>query len=132
MQFFLSWGLWKSVGTALQDGTDLRDAVVIVPLCLPREAGMGVGVRVFSLLEIWAPNMFSAEAEPLAPYLFSPPPPPEWPAFLLNPIPRARGGSGSRGSGRPGASGCARAVTGATPPPPLHAPGSTPAPIPKN
>ena len=31
--------------------------------------------RVFTHLEVWAPNMFPAEAEPLPPAAFHPPPP---------------------------------------------------------
>ena len=44
----------------------------------------GGGGRVFSHLDIWAPNMFPAEAEPLPFVAFHPP---EWPAFLLDPLP---------------------------------------------
>ena len=76
-----------------------------------RGYGPPVGVQVFSHLEIWAPNMFPAKAEPLPPAAFQLHPiPPKRPAFLLDPTPRLRGGSGVRCSGMPGESGFARAV----------------------
>ena len=45
MQFFLWWGRWQSVGTALQYATAFQDAAVVGPLQLPSEAGARGGVR---------------------------------------------------------------------------------------
>ena len=36
---------------------------------------MGGGVGGFSHMEVWAPNIFRAEAEPLPPAVYHPPPP---------------------------------------------------------
>ena len=94
MQFFLWWGRWRSVGTALRYATTFQDAAVVGPLRLPTEPRAGGATRVLTHLEVWAPNMFPAEAEPLPAAAFHPP---AWPEDLLDPPPsctQACGGGG--------------------------------------
>ena len=83
MQFFLWWGRWRSVGTALQYATTFQDAAVVGPR-LHWEAGARGETTVFTHLEVWAPNMYPAEAEPLPPVGFHPS---VWPEDLLDPLP---------------------------------------------
>ena len=45
MQFFLWWGRWRSVGTALRYATAFQDAAVVGPLRLPTEPGAGGGIE---------------------------------------------------------------------------------------
>ena len=50
--------------------------------------------RVLTHLEVWAPNMYPSEAEPLPPAAFHPP---AWPEDLLDPpppAPKTAGGGG--------------------------------------
>ena len=90
------WGRWRSVGTAVQYATAFQDAAVVGPLRLPLEAGAGGGggVKEFSHLEVWAPNMFPAEAEPLPSAVFHPP---AWPQAPFDPPPLRPGGRGGGG-----------------------------------
>ena len=86
----------RSVGTALWYATGFHDAAAVGPLRLPREDGAGGPNKVLTHLEVWAPNMYLAEAEPppLAAFhsptghedLLEPPPPP--------PRPKTTGGGG--------------------------------------
>ena len=79
MLFFLWWGRWRSVGMALRYATAFQDAAIVGPLRLPREAGAGGETSVFTHLEVWDPNMYPAEAEPLPLAAFHPH---VWPAEL--------------------------------------------------
>ena len=112
MQFFLWWGRWRSVGTALQYAMAFQDAAVVGPLRLPAEAGARGATRVLTHLEVWAPNMYPSEAEPLPPAAFHPP---AWPEDLLPPPPPPLHPKllGGRPSGRSGA-----ASSSTRPPPP--------------
>ena len=73
MQFFLWWGRWRSVGSALRYATAFQDAAVVGPLRLPTEPGAGGASRVLAHLEVWAPNMFPAQAKPFPAAAFHPP-----------------------------------------------------------
>ena len=100
MQFFLWWGRWRSVGSSLRYATAFQDAAVVGPLRLPTEPGAGGASRVLAHLEVWAPNMFPAEAEPLPAAAFYPP---AWPEDLLDPppppaAPKPAGGGAFRAS----------------------------------
>ena len=69
-----------------------QDAAVVGPLRLPAEAGARGATRDLTPLEVWAPNMYPAEAEPLLPAALHPP---AWPEDLLPPHPphlKPRGG----------------------------------------
>ena len=84
MQFFLWWGRWRSVGTALRYATAFQDVAIVGPRRLPREAGAGGETRVLTHLEVLAPNMYPAEAEPVPRVAFHPP---VWPEDLSDPPP---------------------------------------------
>ena len=62
----------------------IPDAAVVGPLRLPAEAGAGGATRVLAHLEVWAPNMYPWEVEPLPPAAFQPR---AWPEDLLDPPP---------------------------------------------
>ena len=83
--------------------------------CLERR-GQGGETKVFMHLEIWAPNMYPAKAEPLPPTAFHPPPPYGLRTCRTPPPPSRFGTSG--GGGSRGKSGVANST--GTPPPPLH------------
>ena len=94
MQFFLWCGRWRSVGTVLRYAIAFQDVAVVGPLPLSRVTGAGGATKVRTLLEVWVPNMYPTEAEPLPPAAFHPL---VWPKdlFLTPPPPRpktARGG----------------------------------------
>ena len=98
MQFFLWCGRWRSVGTVLRYAIAFQDAAVVGPLPLPRATGAGEVTKVRTLLEVWVPNPYPAEAEPLPPAAFHPL---VWPEDLLEPPRRpktARGGGVPPGS----------------------------------
>ena len=130
IQFFLWWGSWRSVGTALRYATAFQHAAVMGPLGLPTEPGSGGGgaAGVLTHLEVWAPNMFPSEAEPLPTAAFHPP---AWPEDLLDPPPppaasKAAGGEGLSGRPRTAGSSLAAPTPGVPPPPtPPPPPGST-------
>ena len=84
MQLFLWWVRWRSVGTALRYATAFQDTTVVGPLRLRAEAGAGRATKDLTHLEVWAPNMFPTEAEPLPPTALRPP---AWPEDLLDPPP---------------------------------------------
>ena len=78
---------------------------------------MGWGVREFSHLEVWAPNLLPAEAEPLPPAAFHPPSPPPPPPSLKPCLTPRRGRE--VGGGQP-------AAELATPTAPMPSPACTP------
>ena len=53
MQFFLWWGRWRNVGTALRYATAFQDAAVVGPLRLPTEPGSGGGGGQPGVLPTW-------------------------------------------------------------------------------
>ena len=114
MQFFHWWGRWRGVGTTLQYAATFQDIAVVGPPRLPLEAGAGGEVRVFTHLDIWAPNMSPTEAEPLPLAAFNPPPGLRtcWTHPPPPPRPGVRGGGGSHGKSS------VLGTAGATPPPP--------------
>ena len=88
--------------------------------------GSGGEARVFTYLEVWAPNMYAAEAEPLPPAAFHPPPPCGLRTCRTPPPRSVTGGAG----GSYGKSGVASS-TGTAPLPPLHPPYALHPPEPK-
>ena len=74
---------------------------------------------MFTHLDIWAPNMFPATAEPLPPATFHPPPP-GWPKDLFDPTPKPGVREGGGSHGKSSVSGTAGATAAAPPPCPPH------------